>query len=126
MLKTLCLQHAAHKKEEKCIFKSFLEEVAMTARTLKTKTFVVSGVNQNPVRLDMTVPAFVPNAGERVVAVFRIERQSIRKYGHDAFEFDQILTSLYHSLHITCELPGLGKAFHVFQLANMSDSESNA
>ena len=98
----------------------------MAARSFKAENLVISGVNQDPVRLDMTVPAFVPNAGERVVAVFRIERQSIRKFRHDAFELDQILTPLHHTLHITSELPGLGKAFHVFQLANMSDSESNS
>jgi hypothetical protein len=112
--------------KKKSIFKSFLEEVAVTASTFKAENFVICGVNQNPIRLDMAVPAFAPSASERVVAVFWIERQSIRKYGHDVLELDQILTPLCHAFRITCELPGLGKAFHVFQLANMSDSESNA
>ena len=48
---------------------SFLEEVVVTARTLKAENLVIGGVDQNPVRLNVTVTPASPRSSQGMISI---------------------------------------------------------
>jgi hypothetical protein len=89
-----------------------LKEFFVGSGSLQVNFFGGSGVDQHPIRLDVSVSVSGPIAFERVVFVLR--RQGLRSEQKldQSFEFFEVFASLLKPFHIAMKLARIGRGAH--------------
>ena len=84
----------------------------MGSGSLETNMAFNKRVNQNPIRLDMAVPAAGKIAPQWMVFVFRREWLALNQKVKNRFEFRQILAAFFGAFDVFLELRGSAEGSH--------------
>ena len=90
------------------------KQIAVRAGAFKANVcaFFGEGVNEQPVRLDMTITAAREISTQRVILVFRRQRFALNQQIECGPEFRQIFAALFSALDIFLKLGGAAKSPH--------------
>ena len=84
----------------------------MGSGSLETNMGFNNCVNQNPIRLDMAVPAAGKIAAQWMIFVFRREWLALNQKVENRLEFRQILAALFGAFDVFLELRGSAEGSH--------------
>ena len=84
----------------------------MGSGSLETNMGFNNCINQNPIRLDMAVPAAGKIAAQRMVFVFLREWLAFNQKIENRFEFRQVLAAFFGAFDVFLELRGSAEGSH--------------
>ncbi len=84
----------------------------MRPRSLEPDVIALDGVDQNPIRFDMAVPAASELTAQRMILVIAWQRLPFHEQIEDSAQVAKILATPPHPLHVSLELATAAEGPH--------------